>query len=277
MHKTDGAHNVAGEFVDEVIGTSPGTVVEEGWLNTMQRELVNIVEEADIALDSGNDAQVLAALGVMFRGFMNLTFSTLATTKPNLSGRVEVNGTWVPLDDVTPTGTPASPSSNWIYVSDAGSVSFDTVNNPSWDTTKRGYYYGDLRAVAWVRVDSGGLYACHHFLPTDQRKEIVVEETVDIGDWDMDATSNVSVTLPGTLDPTTIRDMSVVIRDDLGNPYPAPQAGTGWGTPVLQIGFGYVSGGAIPLNRLAGGIFDANSHDSTSYNRGWITIKHKIL
>jgi len=62
MHKTDGVHNVAGEFVDEIIGTSQGTVVEEGWLNTVQRELVNVVEGAGIVLDSGNDAQVLEAL-----------------------------------------------------------------------------------------------------------------------------------------------------------------------------------------------------------------------
>ena len=76
MHKTEGTYNVAGEFVDEVPGVSPGTIVEEGWLNTVQRELVNIVEEADIALDSGNDAQVLAALAVLFRGYVKTIIVT---------------------------------------------------------------------------------------------------------------------------------------------------------------------------------------------------------
>ena len=278
MHKTDGAHNVAGEFVDEVIGVSPGTIVEEGWLNTVQRELVNVVEGAGLVLDSGEDAQVLAALAMLFRGFMNLTFSTLATTKPNISGRVEVNGTWVPLDDVTPAGSPASPSSNWIYVSEAGAVSFDAANAPAWDVDKRGYYYGDLRAVAWLRVDSGGLYKYHHFLPTDQRAELVFEETLNTGPWNMDFTTT-TIEISHKLDQNSIISVSARIKED-------DDVGDIWHNIYITDLYGYTGGcvqywnaTSVKLNRITGGFFDSDVFDSeiAPANRGTITIKHKVL
>lgn len=52
-----------GEFTggDPGQGT-PATIVDPGWLNTVQRELVAIVEAAGLTLDGGNDAQGLAAI-----------------------------------------------------------------------------------------------------------------------------------------------------------------------------------------------------------------------
>ena len=281
MHKTDGANHVANEFVDEVPGVSPGTVVEEDWLNTVQRELVNVVEGAGLVLDSGEDAQVLAALAMLFRGFMNLTFSTLATTKPNISGRVEVNGTWVPLDDVTPAGSPASPSSNWIYVSEAGAVSFDAANAPAWDVDLRGYYYGVLRAVAWVRVDSGGLYKYHHFLPLEQQSELIFEDIIEIGNWDMDATA--SLAIDHNLDPSKIIFSIVTVRKDStiqsGNTrYPLNFV---WSIGGAVQGWWTVSGTdptKISMDRLASGYYDTDEFNEVGgYNRGWIFIKHKEL
>lgn len=63
MHKTTGTGHVANEFADEVPGVSEGTVVDSDWLNTVQRELVALVEAAGLTLDGGDDAQILQALG----------------------------------------------------------------------------------------------------------------------------------------------------------------------------------------------------------------------
>ena len=46
-------------------GVSP-TILDAGWFNTVQNELVNIVQSAGLTLDPTNDAQVLAAIKSMF-------------------------------------------------------------------------------------------------------------------------------------------------------------------------------------------------------------------
>lgn len=47
-------------------GVSP-TILDAGWFNTIQNELVNVVQEAGLTLDPKNDAQVLAALKVLLK------------------------------------------------------------------------------------------------------------------------------------------------------------------------------------------------------------------
>jgi len=87
MHKTDGAHNVDGEFIDEVIGTSPGTVVEEGWLNTVQRELVNVVEGAELTLDDEDDTQILKAIPLLHRANVISTDITMEAGKRYIASK----------------------------------------------------------------------------------------------------------------------------------------------------------------------------------------------
>lgn len=56
----------AGEFTDGSVasGKSP-TILPSGWFNTIQRELVALVEGAGLSLDSADDTQVLAAIQSM--------------------------------------------------------------------------------------------------------------------------------------------------------------------------------------------------------------------
>lgn len=57
------------EFTNGVPTTgTPATILPAEWLNTMQRELVGLVEGAGITLDSNNDAQVLAAVLALING-----------------------------------------------------------------------------------------------------------------------------------------------------------------------------------------------------------------
>lgn len=62
---TDTADN-NGEFTDGSVasGKSP-TILPSGWFNTIQRELVALVEGAGLSLDSADDTQVLAAIQSM--------------------------------------------------------------------------------------------------------------------------------------------------------------------------------------------------------------------
>jgi hypothetical protein len=96
-----------------------------------------------------------------------------------------------------------------------------------------------------------------------------VQYTVlNIGDWDMDA-NNFTVVNHGIADFTKIRSVNVIIRDDAGtNHYTVLQgAATGASAWITQI-----SSTQITLEREAAGDYDNTGFDSTTYNRGWITI-----
>jgi hypothetical protein len=74
MHKTSAANHVANEFSNGTPPLTPGTAIDAADLNTWQRELVNVVENAGagLTLDANDDGQVLEAL--------ENTFGQLATT-----------------------------------------------------------------------------------------------------------------------------------------------------------------------------------------------------
>ncbi len=63
MHLTDGDHHVANDFVDGSPPT-PGTQVEQAWLNAVQHELGNAITAASIALVKGTWTQLRDALGL---------------------------------------------------------------------------------------------------------------------------------------------------------------------------------------------------------------------
>ena len=90
---------------------------------------------------------------------------------------------------------------------------------------------------------------------------------IDIGDWDMNGTTNVNIAHGLTL--ANIRDVSVMIRDDFDlNYYPLDYQG---GT----VGGYWLTGGTnVSLTRVISGHFDNGTYDSTTYNRGWITITY---
>ncbi|AGC43247.1 hypothetical protein MYSTI_01916 [Myxococcus stipitatus DSM 14675] len=67
MHKIDGDGNVAGEFTEGNPGAGQvATQVTDDWLNTIQRELVNVATANGAALNKANDGQVLGAMDARF-------------------------------------------------------------------------------------------------------------------------------------------------------------------------------------------------------------------
>lgn len=91
---------------------------------------------------------------------------------------------------------------------------------------------------------------------------------LDIGDWNMDTTASVSI--PHGLNLTSIRGWSVVIRDDANANYrqePFITAGVPDSLIVSQV-----DATNVGITRAASSVFDSVNFDSTSFNRGWITI-----
>lgn len=89
---------------------------------------------------------------------------------------------------------------------------------------------------------------------------------LDIGDWNMDTTASVTVA-HGIADFKKIRSIYVMIRNDADNSN-SPLAINGASSGFVSA----VTGANIQLNRDVAGPFDSAAYDSTSFNRGYITI-----
>ena len=98
-------------------------------------------------------------------------------------------------------------------------------------------------------------------------------KTIDLGDWDMDATASLNVAhgLSAT-EWKTIRSASLIIRNDADTTYYEAFNHT----ISKEVYFTSMDSTNIVLNRAAGGTFDDVTFDSTSYNRGWLTIQYTI-
>lgn len=67
MHKIDTDTAVGNEFVDGNAAASiKATRLNAKWFNTIQRELCKIVESAEISLSDTDDAQIVAAMAILF-------------------------------------------------------------------------------------------------------------------------------------------------------------------------------------------------------------------
>lgn len=89
-------------------------------------------------------------------------------------------------------------------------------------------------------------------------------KVITIGDWNMDADANKTVAHGLTL--ADIRQIYVLIRNDNNDSYYPSDYGNDNNASF------YADSDEILMNRLIGGIFDGINFNSTSYNRGWITI-----
>ncbi len=100
-------------------------------------------------------------------------------------------------------------------------------------------------------------------------KVLLNQKVIEIGDWNMDADTSVSVAHGLTY--ANIRSVIALIRDDAD-------------TSVIDFASALNNNNAtssgnlacqttnVVLTRDLGGAFDNTNYDSTSYNRGWITI-----
>ena len=99
-----------------------------------------------------------------------------------------------------------------------------------------------------------------------------ITKTVQIGDWNMDSTGSVTLTT-GIPSFTSIRSVSCVIRDDLN--VQTKSLFSDNSASGTTDGYWIAAVGGLTLYRTASGAFDSTSFDSTSYNRGWVTITYE--
>lgn len=98
-------------------------------------------------------------------------------------------------------------------------------------------------------------------------------KVVEIGDWNMDSSQTVDVA--HGLDIQDIRMVDVIIRGDSSSfIYPLNGKGIIVGSydTDVQGGVGQITSAGVRLVRITGGFFDDTDFNSTSYNRGWVTI-----
>jgi len=107
---------------------------------------------------------------------------------------------------------------------------------------------------------------------TFKANNVLKTKTIDIGDWDMDASDSVSIA-HGIADFKKIRSVNIIVRNDTDNAYYKIE--TPDTTGVVSGGVSRVISTVIDIFRLSGGFFDGTAFDSTSYNRGWITIQYE--
>ena len=127
---------------------------------------------------------------------------------------------------------------------------------------------------ATITAGSGSLaYA------TAQRLEDILDinkgfKTVmlDIGDWNMDSTTSVSVAHGLTYD-DIISVEGWIRSDSAGVPFKGPIDFVD-NSSGLSAGAGSVGSTNVTLSRVSGGFYDDTNYDQTSYNRGWIIIQY---
>lgn len=120
-------------------------------------------------------------------------------------------------------------------------------------------------------------YEAFHSIVQEMIEELnpnrLIKKVIEIGDWDMDASGNPAVAPVHGVDPQKVRSVSVIVRADTGTAtYPLSSSGA---AGELNGAVGSVNATTLTLFRLPGGLFDSTNFDSTSYNRGWITIEYE--
>lgn len=170
--------------------------------------------------------------------------SETVTVDPNITAVLVTDGTEWYLDAGTGSGSASTARSN-ISAAASGANSDITGLSGITDTTEVSNL--NTEAVGGLRV-----------------------KVVDIGDWDMNATTGVNVA--HGLTQANIRDVSVMIRsDDDSGLYNLLSSGSAAdSTPEGSVST--ITATNVVIWRLTGGAFDNASFDSTSFNRGWVTI-----
>jgi len=145
-----------------------------------------------------------------------------------------------------------------------------TSNNTTGQAASWGSWY-----TVWHSGNDGagsGLAADTTDSVTDQGGGSAIKtKVINIGDWDMDTTANVSVAHGLTVG--NIRNITACIRDDNNSfRYPFPSFDNATGT--LQGWCPSTTSSNVELYRTTGGAFDNTGFDSTSYNRGWVIVEY---
>lgn len=166
-----------------------------------------------------------------------------------------------------------------------GSLGAEDVNNKATDfSTLNDQLYPSVQAVETrISAETSSIVgAATSAADTLEKIENVLDSfgatlttvIVDIGDWNMDASGSVSVA-HGIADYSKIRTVDVMIIPDAATTLiPLVIGSSPAGATAGYIG--QITSTNIILFRVAGASFDSVDYDSTSFNRGYITIQYVL-
>lgn len=229
-----------------------------------------------------NIASNLNLINSSFKGMNAIAVTNYQTTTvPAIKeqSRCEVNGTVLSNpSDITITGATINDTWYEILLTPSGSsftASFIARGTGVWDDTKQGLYSGNNRVVAIVLRDGSGNFINKNILSISNR---TITIKIEMGDWDMDASSNILV-VHGIPDKKKIRGVTAIVRDDNDSSYfdfATRNMETAGSVAPFDFGINLSNATQITLVRSALGAFNAVLYDSTSFNRGWITITYEV-
>jgi hypothetical protein len=207
------------------------------------------------------------------------------TLKVSVGSLIEANGSIYAVEGSaeTPSGTAEDgaylffdPSSeSFVWSTTAGT--YDAALGGIYDASDRRQCRFRLRsATAWDSILSPETVV-EGIRDQGVNGDTLRWKVIDIGDWNMDATSGVAIA--HGLDASKIRSLSVLIRNDAGTRYYLPTDTYGISSDPLDLRWGELGGPfysydttTVKIFRLTTGFFDNADFNSTGYNRGWVTI-----
>ena len=89
MHKIDTNTAADGSFVDKNASLGvEGTVVDADWLNSVQDEICNVIEEAGETLDKQDNSQMASAIGMLTKRECSKTVIASSSVKQGISATI---------------------------------------------------------------------------------------------------------------------------------------------------------------------------------------------
>ncbi len=236
--------------------------------------------------------------GLTDRGFMQVSLTNFATTAASLIGTGSIFELAGSIYSCTETaislaaGTiSAAVAVYYVAIPSAGGTTctftMDSVA-PTWVDAKQAFYASAAstsRYLGGAYIGTAATYytkwiytpdmVYDYLLPVGETRPVqLFKKVIEIGDWDMNASASTSVA-HGMTNWKNIRRTTIFIRNDTdGGLFDLNGTQALGGTN--NGGLNGIDNTNINLTRMnTPGQFDSVDFDSTSYNRGWITIEYE--
>ena len=249
------------------------------------------------ALGASDWSSWITQQGLTDRGFMRVSLTNMSGSAASTVGTgsvLECAGAIYSFTDTAITLAAATASASvavyFVAIPAAGGTTCTVVMDstaPVWVDAKQGFYAsaGSVSRVFGGCYIGTALTYYHKYLYTGDNllyclqtglTRPLLRKVVAIGDWSM--TSAATVTIAHGLERSMIRNVSVIVRADVGGFYSDYYNFLSSGieaSVVMEGAVQRITAANIVLARAGGGILDSNSFDATAYNRGWIYIEYE--
>ncbi len=269
-------------FFSSLASGAAGRIVTLTAGGAVQDSTINISDVNDNTTHRTSDGKNHFDVANSLKGMNRIVLTNYTTTGiPAIAAdsQCEINGNiYTNPSEVVISGSTVNDTWYDILLTPSGTTftaSFIARGTGVWSDSLQGLYSGNNRVVAIARRDaSSSVWIYKNVLIVANH---LIGIKLDIGDWDMSTATGVSgVSIASGILQEKVRAVSVMIIDDNSTiVFPLNTGGTG-SNGEMQGFVDDITDGAITLRKLTGGDFDGVSYDSTSFNRGWVTITYEV-